>query len=428
MKSVLLGTAAVTALVLGLSSAEAQNPSSSGQTSGAGSPAAGHSDTGASTSGRAEGGRAGSDRAGEPSKAEGTTREKNETGAKSDSGSDAQHKASGSSDRSRGESGTAKPAEARDKPAQAGEDQHGAGKAHEPASGEPKSGSDRANQDKQGEPRSKTSDTKSSEKSGTGRADEKAGSHAGGKEEPSEHRNATGSGEPRTGGVRESDPNSGGGAGTRDADRDNRSGSRDTERSGAGASSSSRSDTVRDRETEGSVNLSREQETRVIRAFSEAYVSRSSSVDISVSVGASVPDRVDLRPLPPSIVEVVPQFRGYEYVVVRDEIVIVQPRTKKVVYVVHRSGGGHSSGRRSLHLTGERLTSVRRAVNSAPKVTREVRVEEHSTVPRGIELRRFPETIIEEVPDLRSYEYFVEQDDTVVVVDPDSREVIDILR
>ncbi|MGH1570336.1 DUF1236 domain-containing protein [Methylobacterium sp. P31] len=166
------------------------------------------------------------------------------------------------------------------------------------------------------------------------------------------------------------------------------------------------------------------------RAFSDVDVSRSSSVDISVSVGSTVPDRVDLHPLPSSIVEIVPQFRGYDYVVVRDEIVIVQPRTKKVVYVVHRSGGhakSSSSRHRSLNIAGEKLTSVKRTVSSEPKVSREVRVEEDSTVPRDIELRRFPTTIIEEVPDLRSYEYFVEPDDTIVIVDPDSREVVDIL-
>ena len=41
------------------------------------------------------------------------------------------------------------------------------------------------------------------------------------------------------------------------------------------------------------------------------------------------------------IIEISPEFRDYEYVVVRDEIIIVEPRTKKVVEVI-RKGGGES--------------------------------------------------------------------------------------
>jgi hypothetical protein len=43
-------------------------------------------------------------------------------------------------------------------------------------------------------------------------------------------------------------------------------------------------------------------------------------------------------PLPTNIVELVPEFRGYDYVVANDEIVIVQPSTRKVVEVINTGG------------------------------------------------------------------------------------------
>jgi len=43
-----------------------------------------------------------------------------------------------------------------------------------------------------------------------------------------------------------------------------------------------------------------------------------------------VPRDVRFQPLPPDIVEVMPQYRGYNFFVVRDEIVIVEPATYKI--------------------------------------------------------------------------------------------------
>ena len=68
-----------------------------------------------------------------------------------------------------------------------------------------------------------------------------------------------------------------------------------------------------------------------------------------MNVDEPLPGNVELMPLPSSIVSIVPEYRGYDYVVVRDEIVIVQPSTRKVVEVIHRGsetnamreGGGH---------------------------------------------------------------------------------------
>ena len=68
-------------------------------------------------------------------------------------------------------------------------------------------------------------------------------------------------------------------------------------------------------------------------------------MNIDVNIGARLPRDVRGRPLPPDIVQIVPQYRGYEYTVVRDEM-IIEPGRREVVDVISRSGsGGMASGR-----------------------------------------------------------------------------------
>jgi hypothetical protein len=59
------------------------------------------------------------------------------------------------------------------------------------------------------------------------------------------------------------------------------------------------------------------------------------AVDFTVTTGAVVPDTVTLQPLPPRIVEIVPQYDGYQYVAVEGgSYAIVEPSTSEVVYVI----------------------------------------------------------------------------------------------
>lgn len=58
-------------------------------------------------------------------------------------------------------------------------------------------------------------------------------------------------------------------------------------------------------------------------------------VDFDVVTGARVPETIELRPVPPQLVEVVPQYEGYRYVAVEGgRYAIVEPSTSEVVYVV----------------------------------------------------------------------------------------------
>jgi Protein of unknown function (DUF1236) len=86
----------------------------------------------------------------------------------------------------------------------------------------------------------------------------------------------------------------------------------------------------------GSVQLSQEQKTKVHDVVVKESSARVDQVDFSISVGTAVPQRIHVkaRPLPPVLVEIVPQYRTYLYFIVRDEIVIVDPNTFRIVAII----------------------------------------------------------------------------------------------
>jgi hypothetical protein len=59
-----------------------------------------------------------------------------------------------------------------------------------------------------------------------------------------------------------------------------------------------------------------------------------SNVNFSISVGTVVPRSVHVYDLPPDVVEIVPAYRGYKYVVVKDEILILEPSTLRIVAII----------------------------------------------------------------------------------------------
>lgn len=82
------------------------------------------------------------------------------------------------------------------------------------------------------------------------------------------------------------------------------------------------------------VNVTVEQKTEIRQAITEAKV-RPVNVDINISVGVVVPRTVEVHPLPARIIEIVPAYRNYVYFVLADgRIIILEPDTHKVVYVI----------------------------------------------------------------------------------------------
>jgi uncharacterized protein DUF1236 len=84
-----------------------------------------------------------------------------------------------------------------------------------------------------------------------------------------------------------------------------------------------------------SVQLSEEQRVKIKDVIvRDRNVARVNSVNFSVSVGAKVPRDVHITVLPPEVVRIVPQFRGYDYVLVGDQLLIIDPDTMEIVAIL----------------------------------------------------------------------------------------------
>jgi hypothetical protein len=85
----------------------------------------------------------------------------------------------------------------------------------------------------------------------------------------------------------------------------------------------------------GGAKLSTEQRTKIVSVIRSEHVEPVTNIDFSISVGTRVPrDRVHLRALPSEVVTIYPEWRGYEFFLVRNEIVVVDPRTGEIVDVL----------------------------------------------------------------------------------------------
>jgi len=83
-----------------------------------------------------------------------------------------------------------------------------------------------------------------------------------------------------------------------------------------------------------SAKLSSEQRTKITTVIRDQHVAPVTNVNFSISVGTRVPRDVSFHPLPTEIVTIYPDWRGYEFILVRDQIIVVDPRTFEIVAVL----------------------------------------------------------------------------------------------
>jgi hypothetical protein len=80
--------------------------------------------------------------------------------------------------------------------------------------------------------------------------------------------------------------------------------------------------------------LSTEQRTKITTVIKNQHVQPLTNVNFSISVGAKVPRDVRFHPLPAEVITVYPQWRGYEFVLVGNQILVIDPRTFEIVDVI----------------------------------------------------------------------------------------------
>ena len=80
--------------------------------------------------------------------------------------------------------------------------------------------------------------------------------------------------------------------------------------------------------------LSTEQRTRITTVIRDQHVAPMTNVNFSIAVGTRIPRDVTFHPLPTEIVTIYPDWRGYEFILVRDQIVVVDPQTFEIVAIL----------------------------------------------------------------------------------------------
>jgi hypothetical protein len=80
--------------------------------------------------------------------------------------------------------------------------------------------------------------------------------------------------------------------------------------------------------------LSTEQRTKITTVIKGQHVQPLANVNFSISVGNRVTHDVRFHALPAEVVTVYPEWRGYEYVLVGEQILVIDPRTFEIVAVL----------------------------------------------------------------------------------------------
>lgn len=108
------------------------------------------------------------------------------------------------------------------------------------------------------------------------------------------------------------------------------------EKSGGMDAQKGATDTSRPQTTTGAATAGppAEKRTQIVSAIKSEKIEEVTNVNVNLSVGVTLPSTVRLHPLPPRIVEIYPEWRGYEVVLVKGKYVIVKPETHEIVYII----------------------------------------------------------------------------------------------
>ena len=104
----------------------------------------------------------------------------------------------------------------------------------------------------------------------------------------------------------------------------------DHQRSGA----SSREGKANENGARTNVTLSDQQRTQIRTTIQAEHIRPVTNVSFNISIGTVVPRTIEFHALPTEIVTIEPSWRGFEFFLVGDEIVIVDPATLRIVAVM----------------------------------------------------------------------------------------------
>ena len=98
--------------------------------------------------------------------------------------------------------------------------------------------------------------------------------------------------------------------------------------------SATESKTVGNAATSATAAPPAEKRTQIVSAIKSEKIEETTNVNFNISVGTAVPASVHFHPLPARIVEIYPEWRGYDVIFVRGQYIIVRPQTHEIVYII----------------------------------------------------------------------------------------------
>ena len=117
---------------------------------------------------------------------------------------------------------------------------------------------------------------------------------------------------------------------------------------------------------DGNVTLTSEQRTKIQQTvLAGNNVPRVNNVNFALNVGVSVPRSVRVVDVPSTLIEIYPQWRGHQYFVVNDDIVIVD-RSRRIVTTLPMSSSAGGAAQVDRRAGGAQTDSAGDLVNLGP--------------------------------------------------------------
>jgi hypothetical protein len=98
--------------------------------------------------------------------------------------------------------------------------------------------------------------------------------------------------------------------------------------------STSDSKTVGNAATSATAGPPAEKRTQITSAIKQEKVQEVTNVNFNLSIGTAVPAGVRYHSMPSRIVEIYPEWRGYDFILVQGRYYVLQPRTHEIVFII----------------------------------------------------------------------------------------------
>jgi hypothetical protein len=195
----------------------------------------------------------------------------------------------------------------------------------------------------------------------------------------------------------------------------------------------------------GKVQISSATATRISKALMSTAPATSRNINVPVHIGAPLPGDAELLPLPPAVISLVPEYQGFEYVVVKDQVAIVQPSTRLVVEIITPTAVAAAPAAPPPVDNRVAAAPAAPAVVKLTDAQQQLLVEgvvqteglppqgqvpdlvDGQEVPQNIELTPVPSAVVAQVPMIGRYRLAV-ANNRVVLVDPNTRVVVHVVR